>query len=466
MLIRKAKYFLNKKPRTTFFVLFGCVCVSGSLLFFSLKKSYTIPMSYEKGAVITSQTKEDGKEDTGNVSLPVEHLETPNAVKTIYMTQCVVGTPSFRQDLVDLVNETELNSIIIDVKDFSGGIGFKTDNPKLKNFVSDNCRAPDIKEFVEYLHSQNIYAIARITVFQDPLYTSTYPKDAVKKASDGTVWKDYKKISFVDVGATDFWDYIIELSKEAYGVGFDELNFDYVRFPSDGPMKDIYFPYSNGREKADALEEFFVYLSKTLKDPKTYHSQRVLEEFKKQGFAIEGSNLSNNLVPKISADLFGMTTTNTDDLWIGQVLERTLPYFDYVAPMVYPSHYPYGFNGWGNPNNYPYEIIEFCMAQAVKRAVSNTTTVDGFATEPIYETKEVFSNGATTTEQVFSGLYSKEVYSKLKLRPWLQDFDYGGDYDVDEVRAQIQATYDAGLNSWMLWAPSNRYTRGALNSSD
>jgi len=439
MLFEQTKSFLHKKRRTAILSLFGCVCVSGGLLFFSLKESYMPPVNYLK----------EGVKQEEIVPLPpqVKHLETPEAVKAIYMTQCVAGTPSFRQDLINLVEETELNSIIIDVKDYSGGIGFLTENPKLKEFVSDKCRAPDIKEFIEKLHSKDIYVIARITVFQDPLYTKIYPELAVKKASDGTIWRDYKKISFIDVGAKDFWDYIIELSKEAYNVGFDELNFDYIRYPSDGPMKDIYFPHSNGRIKAEALEEFFAYLSEILKDPETYLNE-------------------SDAVPKLSADLFGMTTTNTDDLNIGQVLERALPYFDYIAPMVYPSHYPSGFNGWANPNNYPYEVIKFSMTKAVERTESETTTVKGFVTEPIYKTVETFSNGATTTEEIFSGLYSKESYDKSKLRPWLQDFDYGGDYDVAEVRAQIQATYDSGLNSWMLWASSNRYTKGALELAE
>jgi len=127
----------------------------------------------------------------------------------------------------------------------------------------------------------------------------------------------------------------------------------------------------------------------------------------------------------LSADLFGMVTTNSDDLNIGQILEYAAPYFDYISPMVYPSHYPRGFNGWQNPNNYPYEVVNFSMSKAVEKLVNAST-------------------------------------SPLKLRPWLQDFDYGGDYDIPEVKAQIQATYDAGLTSWMLWSASNRYTRGAL----
>ena len=140
------------------------------------------------------------------------------------------------------------------------------------------------------------------------------------------------------------------------------------------------------------------------------------------------SFLEENLRPTgvfLSADLFGMTTTNKDDLNIGQVLEYALPYFDYIDPMVYPSHYPPNFNGYADPNKYPYEVVKFSMDKAVARAIAASTTPD-------------------------------------KLRPWLQDFDYGGNYDIAEVKAQIKATYDSGLDSWMLWSPSNVYTRGAL----
>jgi hypothetical protein len=281
------------------------------------------------------------------------------------------------------------------------------------------------REIVQALHEKGIYVIARITVFQDPFYAAKRPDLAVQKASDRSTWKDHKGLAFIDVGATEYWDYILELSRETYELGFDELNFDYVRYPSDGNMRDIYFPHSNDVLVADPrlgkqkkLEEFFKYLDKELRadlPPDVY--QR----------------------PIISADLFGMTTTNTDDLNIGQVLERSLPYFDFIAPMVYPSHYPNGFNGWANPNHVPYELIHFVMSEGVKRV-------------------EAFKNATTTPAHI------REKVHVQQLRPWLQDFKYGGDYGPKEVRAQIQATYDAGLTSWMLWAPSNRYTRAALLS--
>jgi len=350
----------------------------------------------------------------------VPHLKTPKPVRAIYMTQCVVGTPSFRSELVKLIDDTELNAVIIDIKDYSGKLAFIPKATELQASISDKCRASDMESFVKTLHEKDIYVIGRITVFQDPYYTAVHPELAVKKASDGSVWKDHKGLSFIDVSARPFWDYIIDIAKESYAIGFDELNFDYVRFPSDGNMKDIYFPHGTGVSKAEALEDFFKYLSSALRPT---------------GAAL-------------SADLFGMVTTNTDDLNIGQVLERALPYFDYIAPMVYPSHYPKGFNGWTNPNDHVYDVIRFSMDRAVARAVATTTRVSA----------EAHTRIGTTTP----ALYTKPEYDKYALRPWLQDFDYGGDYDIPEVKAQIQATYDAGLDSWMLWSPSNKYTRGAL----
>jgi len=374
----------------------------------------------------------------------------PDAVKSIYMSQCVVGTPSFREDLVALTRETELNSIIIDIKDYTGKLAFTTDHPDLVASVSDQCGARDMASFIEYLHTEGIYVIGRITVFQDPYYSRKHPELAVKFADPaGEVWQDHKGLSFIDVGAKPFWDYIVTISREAHALGFDELNYDYVRFPSDGPMSNILFEWAGNTPKAVALEEFFAYLHGAMKDPDAYP---------------EGVT-----PPVISADLFGMVTTNYDDLNIGQVLERAMPYFDYIAPMIYPSHYPDGFNGWSDPNTVPYELIKFVLDSAVERATASSSKIEWLGGEPVYETlvvPPVSSTTATTTERVFTGRYTKESYDPDIIRPWLQDFDYGGDYDVAEVRAQIKATYDAGLDSWMLWAPSNRYTRGALEASE
>ena len=344
----------------------------------------------------------------------VMHLLTPEPMYAIYMTQCAVGTPSLRNTLVEFIDATTLNAVVIDIKDYAGKISFPTENPALAGSVSEKCGADDMKEFIEKLHKKGIYAIGRITVFQDPFYTKNHPEQSVQsKSRPGEPWKDFKGLSFVAVNSAPFWDYIVELSKESYALGFDELNYDYVRWPSDGPMSDIVYPST---DLALELEKFFQYLSVNVQP-----SGAVM-----------------------SADLFGMTTTNLDDLNIGQQLERALPYFDYVAPMVYPSHYPKNFLGLGNPNSDPYRVVNYSMSSAVQRTRATTTPIGSFS----------FTRIGTSTP----AMYEKPAYPVTTLRPWLQDFDYGKDYLPADILAQMKATYDAGLTSWFFWDPANRYT--------
>ena len=328
------------------------------------------------------------------------HLPTPEPLRAIYMTSWVAGTSDWRAGLVDFVSKTELNAIVIDIKDYSGYVAFDTGDELIKSLGAEEIRIKDLKEFIDHLHDKGIYSIARITVFQDPVYAKNHLDQAVQK-KDGTLWKDRKGLSFADPASVRHREYIVRLARAAERVGFDELNFDYIRFPSDGNMQNISFPLSGNRPKAEVLEDFF----------------RALR-----------SDLSDIGIP-LSADLFGMTMTNTDDLNIGQVLERTAPYFDYIAPMVYPSHYPSGWNNFKNPAEKPYEVVNIAMSAGVERMLAASS-------------------------------------SPSKLRPWLQDFDLGADYDAEKVRAQIQATYDAGLTSWMVWDPKNEYTRGAYEPND
>jgi hypothetical protein len=350
----------------------------------------------------------------------VSHIATPDQVKAIYMTACVASTNDFKDRVVALVDETEINTIVIDIKDFSGTISIDVPNVELLGEDGTDCRVKNMEEFVKLLHDKGIYVVGRITVFQDSMYAKAHPDQAVQRASDRSVWKDRKGISFIDVGARDYWDYIITLSKASYAMGFDEINYDYVRFPSDGDMKNIYFPFSQSKITADqengratALREFFSFLYDSMKDTGA----------------------------KTSADLFGMTMTNTDDLNIGQVLENTIPYFDYVCPMVYPSHYPSGFNNYKDVNAHPYDIVKYSMDAGVRR---------------VNEYKN-----STSTPEVGRG---KENMNQLQLRPWLQDNNYPVTYTPAMVRTQIQATYDAGLNSWLLWDAGNTYTREALKT--
>ncbi|MCC2630666.1 MAG: hypothetical protein K0S38_475 [Candidatus Paceibacter sp.] len=350
----------------------------------------------------------------------IVHVKTPAVVKGIYMSACVVGTKDFRESLVHIADTTEINSIMIDVKDFSGMLSFKPEDPSLHEYVSPKCGARDMMDFLKYLHSKDIYVIARVTVFQDPFYPTLHPEAAIKKKSDGGIWKDKKGLSFLDPSSRQAWDHTVAIAKASYDIGFDEVNFDYIRYPSDGNVSDISLPA--GTSKPEALETFWKYLDEKMKE----HS-----------------------IPT-SADLFGMTTTNFDDLGIGQVLERALPHFDYVMPMVYPSHYPPGFNGWKNPNTVVYDLIHYVMKRGVERTVATSSPINTLASEYIASTSP--------------SMYTKESYEPSKLRTWIQDFDYGGDYGPVEVRAQIQASNDVGVDSWIIWSPSNKYTVAALKS--
>lgn len=356
----------------------------------------------------------------------VTHVKVPNQVKGIYMTSWVGGTKSIRDNLVKIIDETEINSVVIDIKDYTGYVAFDVPESSLMNMGGEEVRIADIRQFIDTLHKKGVYVIGRISSFQDPQVVKHRPDLAVKRASDGGVWKDRKGITWIDAGSKEMWDYLVSLAKVSYDTGFDEINFDYIRFPSDGDMKDIRYPFSQGKVKSLVIRDFFKYLRDNLGD--------------------------TGMV--LSADLFGMTTTNTDDLNIGQVLEYSLQYMDYVAPMVYPSHYPTGFNGYKNPNALPYEIIKFSMGRAAERAVATSSIF-------MLEGSTVIPRSASSTSPQ---LYTKESWNKQKLRPWLQDFSLGTPaYGAPEVRAQIKATYDVGLNSWLLWSASNKYTLGALN---
>ncbi len=349
-----------------------------------------------------------------DAKMKVTHLATPEPLKGIYITSWVAGVRTLRNKVLDLIDATGVNAVVIDIKDATGHITFPVNDPELKKIGSDSARITDINEFIRELHERNVYVIGRVAVFQDPLFAAKYPTLAVKRVDKLEPWKDHKGIGWIDAGSKKAWDYTIAIAKESYSRGFDELNFDYVRFPSDGNMNDIYFPYSEGKVKADVIEAFFSYVHQRL----------------------SGTGIVT------SADLFGMVTTNKGDLNIGQVLSRALPYFDYVMPMVYPSHYPAGFLELPNPAAEPYKVVKYSLDSAVQK-------------RDLLESAIASSTNATTSAAMPKGPLAQ-------LRPWLQDFDLGATYTAEMVQAQMKATYDAGLTSWIVWDPKVQYTKGAL----
>ncbi len=333
------------------------------------------------------------------------HIPIPDAVKAIYITKWVAGSTKARTRIEGILDTTEANAVVIDIKDYSGKISFRVSDPTLMAENSAENDIPNIRAIINELHAKNVYVIGRVSTFQDPYMTARHPDWAIEKKSDGTVWKDRKGLSFLDPANKHVWDYLVALAEESHNDGFDEINFDYIRYPSDGDIKNIDYKLTtdaNGVKttRADTLENFFKYLSSTLKT--------------------DAPDL------KISADFFGLVTTETtNDLGIGQVLEKGLLYFDFIAPMVYPSHFAPDTYGYKDPASKPYEIISYSMKKAVER------------------TKAM-------------GL------DPNKLRPWLQDFNLGAKYTTDMVKLEIKAVQDSGLSSWMMWDPNNIYHSDAF----
>ena len=373
--------------------------------------------------------------------IPVAHLATPIPLYAAYMTSCIASGKKLRSHMLKLLETTELNAVVIDIKDFSGKLSIDTGLPVRGTQSGDphfmlntnGCAIPDIKEFLTELHEKHIYVIGRVTVMQDNTYPKSHPDAAVQSRSTGGVWHDKKGISFIDPGATEYWQYMVDLGKASHALGFDEINYDYIRYPSDGDMSDAKFSRSASTSKAEMMKRFYTYL---------------------------GNGMREAGIP-ISADIFGMTTINTDDLGIGQVLEHALTNFDFVAPMVYPSHYPPYFNGWKDPNLVPYDIIHFSMSKAVVRANELEKIESGW--------KPIVTIVSTTTGQVSTSTNKAKFVPTGKyadrLRPWIQDFNYGKVYTEADVRAQKKAVYDSGLTSWMVWDPKNLYTASAYDST-
>ena len=347
----------------------------------------------------TNITPDSSLANNVNLStIPVTHIQTPSEVKAIYLSAWTAGSAKYRDPLLKIIDDTELNAVVIDIKDSTGRVSFQVSDPELAKMGTSEKRISDIRALTAFLHSKNIYIIGRVSVFQDPYLTKKKPEWAITKKSDGTVWKDHKGLSFLDPANKEVWNYIKMIALDSYAEGFDEINFDYIRYPSDGNMKDINYRLFPGKTRADNIEAFFIYLSSEVK--------------------------KDNNIP-ISGDLFGLTTESLDDMGIGQVWEKALPHFDFLAPMVYPSHYPSGYMGYKNPASYPYEVINKAISSAIIRTKAKGENI-------------------------------------AKIRPWLQDFDMGATYTKDLIRAQMKAVYDNGLNSWMLWDPANKYTKEAL----
>ncbi len=347
----------------------------------------------------------------------------PAEIRALYATEWSASSKTKMNYLINLVSSTAANAIVVDIKDYSGVIAYTppADQADLlaeaAKYGALSNRINDINGFVKNLHSHNVYLIGRVTTFQDPILAKAKPEWAVKNSA-GAVWEDAKDLSWMDTANQNVWAYNLAIAKDLLRRGFDEVNFDYVRFPSDGKgINSLVFPaWDKKMTKPEVVRSFFRYLRTNLPDA------------------------------KLSVDIFGQTTVASDDFGIGQVIEDAYRYFDYVAPMIYPSHFINGFIGYANPADHPYEVVHYSMDEAAKRLTA-------------YRQAE---SAATSTPG------NPQFATKTKLRPWLQVFDLGAVYTPEMVRKQIEAVdevksrYPDFFDGYFLWSPKNNYSSSAL----
>lgn len=343
------------------------------------------------------------KADGDGIKIENKLQNPPEEIKALYLTGWSAGNAEKMDKIIDLIGREKLNAAVIDIKDYSGYVSYQSDIEEVLKYEAEQIMIDDIDALIKKLHDSNIYTIARITVFQDPVLAKARPDLAIKNKATGGIWKDNKGLAWIDPASAEAWDYIIKIAQEASRKGFDEINFDYIRFPSDGSLKNMSFPFykEEEKEKHEVIKEFFLYLNQNLSDD------------------------------KISADLFGLATVNRDDLGIGQMIEDAYANFDYISPMVYPSHYASGFIGYKNPAEHPYEVVKYSMEKA-------KTRLDEF--------NEILDDNEAKNKR------------EAKLRPWLQAFDMGAVYDSDKIKAQIKASNESGGVGWILWDSSNNYS--------
>lgn len=342
--------------------------------------------------------------DYGPVSKTVEYPGNPRVpVKGIYVTINTASSDNL-EPLIRLAEETEINAFVIDVKDDYGRMLFHTKAASL--FCPEaNKGAPvkDIRALMRKLKEKNIYAIARIVTFKTPNYAQRYPERAVTDTAGGDVYQSSDGLHWASAYDRQLWRYNIEVAKEAAEAGFNEIQFDYVRFPDVKPSVEGRLDYKNtwNESKTLAIYRYLRFARAELEPYRVY----------------------------IAADTFGWTASSLGDENIGQHWETLSNAVDYNCPMMYPSHYGPGNFGLRVPDAAPYATIAAGIKDAMARDANLSTPA--------------------------------------VLRPWIQDFTAKWvkghiPYGAEEVRAQIQALEDNGVHEFLIWNASNRYTRPAL----
>ena len=338
-------------------------------------------------------------------------------VKGIYVTGPKAGSGGM-EDLIRLVDETELNAMVIDVKNDEGNLTFRLTNEEIPQDIPVLDRISemqagiryirDIQTMMQELKDHNIYTIARIVCFKDPILAAAQPELALTKP-DGKPVTDANGLAWVNPYRQEVWEYLTELAEMAADLGFDEIQYDYVRFPvgSDADAAD-YGVDMEAYPKRQAIQDFLSYAGDRL------HEKGCV----------------------VTADVFGtIIGSETDVQTVGQDYTALGQTVDAISPMVYPSHYANGVFGLKVPDAHPYETVSAAM--------------QGLALGSAEELQEI------------------PEAERAVVRPWLQAFTATWvpghiSYNGTQIREQIQAVYDAGYEEWILWNATNRYSPDGL----
>jgi len=329
-------------------------------------------------------------------------VSAPKTIRAIYLNAWVFGSKRF-YDLVRLADTTEVNAFVIDIKDDTGYLTYKSGvRTAVEIGANQQIRAPDIRERLQVLERHGIYPIARIVVAKDPLLATKKPAWSIKH-TDGGLWHDRKNFAWVDAFNDSVWVYAGQLGAEAIRMGFAELQFDYVRFPDEPRSKMATAVFTSRRA------------GETTRQGVTRNLRLLRDRVKPLG------------VP-FTIDVFGMTTSAESDMGIGQMWEDLVTTADVVLPMVYPSHYYGGFGDISHPNGEPYNVVKRAIQDGINR--------------------------------------SAKLGKTAEIRPWLQAFTLGAPrYTPYQVREQIRAVEELGIHSWILWNARGVYDQGIFQPS-
>lgn len=339
---------------------------------------------------------------SGNEAAPRKIDPAPDTppIRGVYATAHSAGGARLHE-LVQLLNETELNALVIDLKDDWGNVTYASELAVVRELGTAK-KIIDMEKLLPVLEENGIYPIARIVVFKDSVLAKQKPEWSFRHP-DGSVWKNGRGESFVNPYLKEVWDYNVEVAKEAARLGFKEIQFDYVRFPEGFEKRADTLVYERSDEpRTKVIADFVAYARERL----------------------------HPLGVRVSVDIFGYAASVPAAEGIGQDFVEISRHVDVISPMVYPSHYSTGWFGNKVPDAHPYATVNGAMADTLEKL------------KPLEETGE-----------------------KPIIRPWIQDFTATWvkghiKYGKHEVEEQIRALRDNGIDEFLLWNASNRYTKG------